>query len=54
MPEAQPAVVPVRVTLRVHTTSVSLSRCRLASRGFAVMGPNVSLAFWRMAVMSVS
>ena len=54
IPEAQLAFVPVRVTLRVHTTSVSLSRCRLASRGFAVMGPNASLAFWKMAVMLVS
>ena len=36
------------------TTSVLLSCCRLALRGFYVMGPNLSLAFWKMAVMSVS
>ena len=54
MPEAQTEVVPVKVTLRVHTTSFSLSCCRLALRGFAVMGPNASLAFWKMSVMSVS
>ena len=53
-PDAQPEVVPVRVTLRVHTTSVLLSCWRLASRGFSVMGPNVSLALWKMGLMLAS
>ena len=54
MTELQPAVVPVRLTLRLHTTSVLLSFWWFESRVFAVMGPNVSLAFWEMALMSVS